>query len=283
MKIYLDTKDLIELFQKSSASSIDMFEAKLRDSNHELILSLLSVLELSAPLLCERAETNVMNLLNRIERTPVTYISEIKIIGLELEEALNAFTGGHTYRQVSPFVSRFDETCVVDGEPATKVYMNFSLAETVFTLWREDKSLFSGFLPHAKKLQVLFETDRAIPKPPSLSENFIKTIGIYSRDYKIVIPSDKLKTFAEWIYNDALRCPSIRLGYEVHHRILKNLGDIPKEGDIPDFAHIGCIPYIDLITLDNRMRNYVKQACPSTIADYESRLCKNLEEVFSKL
>lgn len=283
MKIYLDTKDLIELFQKSSVSSIDMFEAKLRDSNHELILSLLSILELSAPLVHERAETNVMNLLNLIERMPIRYISEAKITGLELEEALNAFTEGRTYRQVSPFVSRFDETFVVDGEPPTKVYMNFSLAETVFTLWSEDKSLFSGFLPHTKKLQVLFETDRAMPKPPSLSENFIKTIGIYSEYYKVIIPSGKLKTFAEWIYSDASRCPSIRLGYEVYHRILKNLGDMPKDGDIPDFGHIGCIPYIDLITLDNRMRNYVRQACPSNIADYESRLCENWVEVISKL
>lgn len=283
MKIYLDTKDLIRLFQESPASSIDMFEAKLRDGNHELILSFLSILELSAPLLCARAETNVMNLLNRIERTPVTYISEIKITGLELKEALNAFTEEHTYRQISPFVSRFDQTCVVDGDPSTKVYMNFSLAETVFTLWSEDKSLFRGFLPHTKKLQVLFETDRDIPKPPSLSENFIKTIGRDSRDYKVEIPSGKLKTFAEWIYNDASRCPSIRLGYEVYHEILKNLRDVPKDGDIPDFGHVGCIPYIDLITLDNRMRNYVKQACPSSIADYESRLCKNWEEVISKL
>lgn len=36
------------------------------------------------------------------------------------------------------------------------------------------------------------------------------------------------------------------------------LGDSPKDSDIPDFAHINAIPYVDAATLDRRMLHYFR-------------------------
>ena len=91
MRIYLDTKDLINIFERVIPCGSDEFGHLLRENGHELILSYLNVMEIPAPLVQKNSATNVMRLLNRIERSPIRYIS--KIFQLELKEGYRAFKG----------------------------------------------------------------------------------------------------------------------------------------------------------------------------------------------
>ena len=75
MRVYLDTKDLINIFEKSCPCNTDQFHNLLRDKGHQLILSFVNIMEISAPLLISQAKTNVMRLLNRIEEMPIKYIA----------------------------------------------------------------------------------------------------------------------------------------------------------------------------------------------------------------
>lgn len=258
MKIYLDSKDLINLLNNSGPIGVDDFEKALRSNGHELILSSSNVFEISAPLI-KKAHTNVMRLLNRLERLPIRFIHNANIPKLELLEAIDAFNNIRTYQKIMPFVPRFDYTLSIDGPPPTRDYINHSISETIFTLWREDPELFLGFPKHTIKLRHSFELDRAMIKRPSLKDNFTKTIGLSLQNYEISFPLEKLKQLADWIYNNPIICPSIRLNYNIFHKIVKNIGDIPKESDINDFTHIDCIPYVDMVTIDNRMYNYIAQ------------------------
>lgn len=123
MKIYLDTKDLISIFEKSNPYTPEEFKNLLKSNGHELIISFLNVIELSRPLLNRSAETNVMRLLNFIQSLPIRFIANI--VRSELIEAYKAFRDGREYEQTCPFVGRFDEA-VSEGydSPTTKHLLN---------------------------------------------------------------------------------------------------------------------------------------------------------------
>jgi hypothetical protein len=238
-------------------------------------------MEISAPLLISQAKTNVMRLLNRIEEMPIKYIA--RTFRTEMKEAYNAFSEGREYQQVSPFFHRFDETVEDRNDPPTRNFLNFGLAETVFTLWTHDPTLFKGFQGDTKRLQKVVDADRSLTVRPPYRENFVKTIGLLLQSEEIIIPKEELQPFAHWVYQVASRCPAIRLGYELYHKFVKNVGDMPKEGDIPDYAHIDCVPYVDLITLDRRMSSYAIQASKDFSLGYEGRIFKNAQELLSAL
>ncbi len=127
------------------------------------------------------------------------------------------------------------------------------------------------------------ELDRNLKKGNYAIADFTKTIKRNIYLYNLAFPIGELNTFAGWILESNTRCPSIRLGYELFHKIVKNIGDKTESGDIPDFSHISCLPYVDLITLDRRMRGYVNQASQSIGVNYTEKVCKDYSDMLDRL
>ena len=283
MRIHLDTKCLIDVSEKSKPCHLDQLNEVLRTGGHTLALTVFNVLEISAPLIQRNAKTNVMTLLSQLDALPLEYISEPKVILLELQEALGAFRAEREYYPIQPHEKRFDAALSLREKPTTAMFINFSLAENVFTLWGDNPEIFSLAHSYQRRLELRFQKDRALPKPPSLANNFIQTLGRDLKEFEIPIDPDELDSFATWVYEDSRRCPAMRLSYEAYHQILRNTRDVPKRGDIGDFAHLKCTPYVDLLTLDSRMRTYAKQACDAANMPFAERLHLNLTEVLERL
>jgi len=255
MLLYFDTKDLIDILENSKPFSSNKLEKILQKGDHNLVFSFISIMEISEPLLHSKSKTNVMGLLNRLEQLPHVFLHESSIPRLELEEAFRAYSNGEEYRNIRPFVNRFDETVDLNASPATKIFLKYSMAETVWDLFCEDS--LGGLDIYVKKLRQAFADDRALNAKPSLKENFIKTVQLNIITNKAKGFSGYLRDFSKWVYSNPLRCPSIRLGYEIWHKMVRNVTDEPEDSDLEDFQHIGCLPYVDLMTLDRRMYGYV--------------------------
>ena len=281
MLIYLDSRDLINIFEKSNPYSADEFDEILQEGDHKLVYSWLNIAEISEPLLHSKAKTNVMALLNRVEKTPHTYIHSSRIPRLELASAVKAYINGEDYNSVNPYVQRFDYTVDLNAQPSTKVYLNYPLAEIVWDL--HSLGALGGLDRFAKKLKQTFAEDRALQPKPSLEKHFPALIERNLKLHHVVGPNGAITSFANWIYSNPARCPSQRLGYEVWHKMIKNVVDEPTPSDMEDFCHIDCLPYVDFMTLDNRMRGYVSQACKTIRSDYPEKLCKNSKEVVVNL
>lgn len=243
------------------------------------MLSASNVMELSAPLASSNSETNVMRLLNRVEAIPHTFIAEARIPFSEIKEAVRAYQELREYSDINPFEKRFDYVASQFSKPPTRQYLNFGLAEAVFTLWTEDPNLFSGFQKETLQLRRLLSTDRSARDNPSVQKNFANVLRRYLTRARVNLPHSQVEQLADWIYSSGKRCPSFRLGYEVFHKLLKNKYDEAEKGDIYDFAHIDCLPYVDAITLDRRMRGYVAQAGQSLGLDYQTKVYSNLDEI----
>ena len=237
MRIYLDTKDLIDLLERSQPMTAEAFSACLCSNGHRVVVSFHTVAELAAPLLTQSAQTNVMALLNCLEHLPVTFIADVRISLLELREALSACAEGREYQPIDPFVGRFDETIAVEGMLSSRFLFNFGIAETVFLLWTNDPKIFDAYHRDVPKLRQVVSTDRALTRPPTLSAHFSEAITRDLTLYSLPIPPGGVEAFATGIYAVPWRCPSQRLSYELYHSLRMNRGDRPKPSDFGDLYH----------------------------------------------
>ena len=298
MLIYLDTKDLINLLEHDRPRPIQEFDAILRAGLHNLAVSFSNVKELSRPLLEPGARTVVTRLLNQLEKLPLRYIREGTIIRDELSEAREAFAGGREYRAISPFVARFDEAFSPFLRPlASAMYLTLSLAESVFTLWQLNPSWLGPPTSHGlPPIKVHLEADRMHRGPSDAASNFAFAVANHLRDLatRKLLPDDleawaltssaeDRKCFAGWIYADPRRCPALRLSDEFYHAVRKNASYTPSDSLVGDFAHIKCLPYVDLITLDRGTHDHVRRIADRIIPGCADKICGNLEEVLRRL
>jgi len=282
MDIYLDTKDIINIMERSSPCTPTELDHQLRQGNHNLVISCANILELSAPLLEKKSKTDVMSLLNHVERLPVKFVADFMLYEMELREAVTAFMQHREYRQVNPFTDRFDKAFMGDASP-TKLYLRLSLAEAVFELWMVNPDVFNIHKKQTRAAQEVFRADRNLSKWPNLQKHFETVINRDLEVAKISFAPAAMRKFSRWIYEDADRCPAIRLQYEVHHRILKNLADIPKSGDMFDFSHVRCIPYVKLLTLDKRIYSYVSQVLKDLSLGSRSWIFSDARDLLKKI
>lgn len=280
MYIYLDSKDLISLAEYKSTVDPTNFINNLYKIQSFLIFSMHNIMECSAPLFRTCNTSNVMKMLNTIERMPHIYLAEARIDLLELIEATSAFSEHREYMDVMPpFVNRFDYVISPFSKPETSIYFTYSLANILYDLWTVDINPFSGHAQLAARLQATLKINRDRSDYKRHKSNFQNCVLKNLRLYKIKFPESDVVKLSKWIYQSPKRCPALRLGYEVFHKILKNVTDKGEDSDIPDFIHISCLPYVDIMTLDNRMRGYIAQVDESLGINYSAKLYKNIEEI----
>lgn len=279
MLIYLDSKDIISLFEKSKPVSTEKFNSILLKGNHRLVLSIVTVLEVSAPLLHKNASSNISRLLNQIEKLPHTFIHSSKITLLELKEAISAFLSSTEYKNPTvPFVDRFDTIIDLNGNPSTMRYLNYPLSEVVWDLY--SVGALKGFKKRpSNALETAIAADRALDRKPNLKDNFAATFERHIKNYSIEMPSDGIKDLASWVYSTPKRCPSIRIGYELFHKITKNVDDLPNHSDLGDIHNINCLPYVDAMTVDRRMHGYISQVGTDLKMDFSKKVFRNIMEL----
>ncbi|MGD9849920.1 MAG: hypothetical protein AB7T38_01505 [Nitrospirales bacterium] len=267
---------MINILERGEPCSTDQLDQKLRGGSHKLVLSFYIVAEIAAPLCLPTSKTNVMRLLNDLEKLPVVFMHS-GIDRLELEGAVNAFVSNCEYRGISPFVSRFDETVDLYASPPTRLFLNYSLAETVWDLYCH--GALKGLESYAHTMRQRISADRSLGKAPSLKGNFVSMIERNLMLNHIPFTNVSLPDFANWVYEEPFRCPSVRLCYEVWHKIVKNKTDLLEDSDMEDYQHLTCLPYVELMTLDRRMHGYVSQVSATLDLDYRNRIFKSVQDV----
>jgi hypothetical protein len=281
MICYLDTKDLIDILEHSRPIAAPDFERALSQGGHTLAISVETVMEIAAPLWRGTQSHKVWQVLGKLEDLPLAYLHSSAIPRLELQEAVDAFTKGREYRDILPFVNRFDKIVDFNGTPVTAIIIEYSLCECVWDLYTSGAE--NGLERFVQRLRESFARDRATTRKLSLKANFISMIERNLRLHRIDLKFADVRALGRWVHENSSRCPAERLSYEVYHKILKNTQDIPKDSDLEDSQHISCIPYVDAITLDGRKRGYILQASTSLAGSYEKRVFGKVSDLLARL
>ncbi len=172
-----------------------------------------------------------MKLLNDLAGLPITYV-HADIRGIELREALDAFSSGREYQHIFPFVKRFDEALDLSAKPGTSEFINYSLPEIVWDLYA--KGGLQGMDHYAKPMKEYIAADRGIKLPPNLKSHSRRWLNA-TCVMTVYYPQRFQLKISDWVYDSPGRCPSIRLSYEVWHQIVKNKGDRLKDSDMEDY------------------------------------------------
>jgi hypothetical protein len=284
MRVYLDTRDLVGLLDRSEPCSTNRFADALRGREAVLALSPTVVFELAAPVVRGSGRTVVSRRLNLLEELPLAYLADWRIHEFELREAADAFRQGRSYVDIDPIVPRLDVAIdATGGRIGTRMYLNFPLAEIVLTIWQEAPDAFLGRLDLEERFRRLLVADRALVKPPPLAAHFRTKLR---RDFEtngVPVLEEGIEPLADWIFEAPSRCPGLRLSYEVYHQIRANLGDPGFVQDFGDFSHVDCLPYVDAATLDRRMVDYVGRASRSLQTDFASRVFRDAGAILRHL
>jgi len=260
--IYPDSKDLINLVDRHTAIDFEGIRQRLVAGGHKIVLSFATIIEIAGPLLRLSARTNVMSFCNQIERLPHQFVNEGRISILELKEAIDAISENREFYKdvINPFFDRFDQSIPVADLASTRFLLRYSIAETLFDLWTEDRDLIGGYEKHGLRLIKRLQADRQISNPPSLRTNFFRKIGDDLRFYGIPEPKQGAQQLAEWIYAMPSRCPAMRLGYETYHQLRRNVTAGLSTSHMVDLVRLNALPYVDIFILDSEMYTYVSQA-----------------------
>lgn len=262
MRIFLDARDLISL-QGRGPCAVDEFRKCLQGGGHTLVLSPTVIFEISAPLSDPFSNTVVTRLLNDLESLPHVFINDVQVPATEIRSAINSYATGSEYVTIDPpYADRLDAAIPLSGAAPTSCYLKHGLAETVFSMWQVDRTLFRWSEAQVNSYQLVMAMDRKHPTPLPPAQHFGETLRRDLKLYEIPHPRGGLDSFANWVYQTPTRCPAVRLSYEIFHQIRRNIGDQPRASDLGDFAHLSNLPYVDLITLDRRTADYVRRATP---------------------
>lgn len=253
----------------------------LQNGKHELVLSYYTICEVAAPLKVPHSKTNVMDFLNNLESLPHTFSNSGAGITRSELQAANAFYPNPTYEDINPFVQRFDHAICLEGNPSTKLFLNYSLAEIVWDLHCSGSLL--GLSQYSERMKETMKTDRSLENPPSVCSAFLRTVEQDIQDLQLSIHPQEILSLGKWIYENPLRCPSLRLNFEMWHEIRKNKTDFLVDSDLEDYQHLSLLPYIDFMTLDKRMHAYTSQVLRRLNLNYGRRIFTSSEELIQNL
>jgi hypothetical protein len=263
MRILLDARDLINLFEHERPATVRAFDTYLRACEHQIVLSSTNVRELSSPLSAGVQFLQLRPILQSLEQPPHLYIKEVTIVALEIQAAVNAFNQGTQFESPSPYVPRWDYTLLSfpgRSRPAVENWIDFRLDEIIYHIHRTRPDVFAPPRQHLPALEALFEKDRAAfraGKAPA-RQHFVRSIKNHAATHRINLPNGREDEFAVWVYANPNRCPGLRLNHEVYRALVANYADTPEVADFSDLAHVFAIPYVDVATLDRRMRHYCR-------------------------
>lgn len=258
VRVLLDTKDLIDLFEGSDVSKILQFERTLRDSDAVLVLTSSQVSELAPPLLRpERAPTRRRRLetLSILEiLRPKIYMDFLAVWPLELIEADAALRGPREPHRIDPRIPRLDYGFNPGGDSPTRMLLEYPLHELA-QHWApgiaETKRKWNKLFPEG--IRSLRDNPRRSPRDRfrTCLADLVVRIGI-----KEVIRTP-IEDLADWILEEPTRCPGTMLCYDTRSSLVSNKGDRSKGSDLGDLNLILLAPYVDFMTADRRMRDYL--------------------------
>ncbi len=275
VRVFLDSKDLINLVRRSEPMSIAEGVEWFRQRSATLVLAFSSVSEFVPP-----SETDWLKVraeLQALESFPHCYIRLGDIQCGELEAAVSAYSTKQAPASIQPYVSDFWRT-FWPLRPTTfddVVFMNelerrvgFRLDEQVRLLW-SDKRNFRNETGMTARVQGILDGWRA--GTGSALTRFSAEIPEALASCGSNLGQSTVDSMARWLFELHSLASGLRLHYGVLFEYAANMTDSAKSGDLSDVSHLFGIPYFDFATLDRCFLDYVTRAS-QRLRKFDSRV-----------
>ena len=273
MKVYFDSRDLIGILSRDDPTSPADLASTVGEKGWELVYSFVNICEITVTddLLETRRRLQIL------EGLPHLYVMALPPLRCEeFRQAVTASDRAEEPVSTNPFVHRWHHTYTYPGQPDYQdMLVNYSLVDQVLPILVRNPDVCRNLPWHADSLQGSVKQGRTSSGLVRRSRvRFENTVKAALSECALPIPSVGLAKFAKWVHSSPARCPGWRLFEETYLEFCTNVKDDVKLGDLSDYSHVSCLPYVDAITLDRRMAGYCRAA-----ASRIERLRPNLDYV----
>jgi hypothetical protein len=284
MLLHLDSYDLINVFRGSPIGS-EEFRRRLVERDTNLVCSPETIQEVVKPNDFEESRRR----LEALTTFPRCYIHEKKeLFRREFSCALATFQSNAAYKgeDVGAFVGTWQEV----DPPLDKKFgvAKDWLVDIIMPLLKAEPDRFRNTAASLRTLMANVVYDRAnrLNLRVGSLEIFRHSVGAALMSLGLHPPrpcEEFITDFAEWLHEKPSICPAWRLMAETYSEFAHNSNDQGQRGDPPDFAHVSVTAYVDAITLDSRVSNYVRIATRrlaqiDSEIDYDKRMFRNFGE-----
>ena len=256
-RLYLDSRDLIELLTHGQPVGLDEFADILRRERWQLVYSFSNTCELALP-------QNLHETARRfgvLAEFPHSYIRSLPPIrDIEFRHAIAVYAQGAKPQRADVYVPAWYQTFTYINQDADlAAAARMSLAEQVVGMARLNPDIFRNKPQHMQDTQSAVDEDRAVTDAVRRNRaRFEGAVRLALADAQLPIPTEGLTKFARWVRDDPSRCPGWRIFEESYLEFCTNVQDRVDLGDLSDWTHISAVPYVDAITLDRRIAGYTK-------------------------
>lgn len=259
IKIYFDSRDLIGILSRDDPISPTDLANTVGGKGWELVYSFANICEIAV--IDDLLETR--RRLQVLEQLPHLYIMALPPLRCEeFRQGVTAYNRAEEPISIDPFVHRWHHTYTYPGQPDYQdMLVNYSLVDQVLPIVMRNPNVCRNLPWHVDSLQGSVKRDRTTSD--SVRRNRVRFENAVRRALSkcaLPTPSTGLAKFAKWVCSSPTRCPGWRLFEETYLEFCANVQDNVKLGDISDYSHVSCLPYVDAITLDRRMAGYCMAA-----------------------
>jgi hypothetical protein len=281
-RLYLDSRDLIELVSKNKPMSAVSFAQFLAERDWVVVYSFANVCETTIPEDLDET-TRRARVLKSLPHTFIRAMPAIRC--LEFAAASRALESGSEPTAIDPYVSHWHQTFLYPHQDAEMAAAgSFSFENQVVFMVSRNPDVCRN-LPHqTAKVQRAVEKDRTVSDHVRRNrERFEGGVAVALAECGLRMPATGKKPFARWIRQDPTRCPGWRLFDEGYLKFASNVADSVDHGDSNDWSHVSSLPYVDAITLDRRIAAYARAAAETlqlqnSTCRYSDRIFRNAEE-----
>lgn len=257
------------------------FAAFLIAEGWQLVYSFANICEVAVvrDLLETRSRLQV---LDRIPHTNIIALPRLRCS--EFAAAVDGYTNACEQHPVNPYVNSWYETYAHPGQANYQdLLVNYTLVDQVLPIVMYNPDVCRNLPQHTLVMQNAVADDREVTNAARRNRTRFEG-GVQQALIHCGIPFmfGRSAEFANWVRADARRCPGWRFFNEVYFEFCSNTQDQVQRGDVPDFSHISCVPYVEAITLDRRMAGYARMGArrlhtENPAITYEARIFSDTE------
>jgi hypothetical protein len=298
-RLFLDTRDLISLIEKSEPLSVAQLARRLQHVHGRVVLVYTTVAELVPQTEFQKADRGrVREIMKLLEQLPLSYMRSPEISRHEFRAAIDAFESGKPVQRVDPYVDQWWETfwkippdLMERLRPRGEINLLRSLP-----LWKQveilvvnnPEALRFGAIDQDEIRKVVEDDRQRLGTSRGSAKSFLAGVKNTFIRHQWPEPKGGIEAFSEFVRSNADVCPGWRISHDVYEEYRCNLSGSVTKNDIPDFSHILILPYVTHATLDRAWRSRCAQAknrlqkSGLSFAAYD-RIHANLADVLTSL
>lgn len=265
MRIFLDSRDLIDIFNESKPISIAALAERFAKHEHDLVLPFSLICELVP------ADNNIFAVMRRFvtleDDFRLAFLQQQGLPHLELCRAAQAFVNNDPLKPDDPYVSSFLElwSAEYQDDPifimdvARTIGLRRMSAQVEQLVLNRPEALHWSSQEGAKAVEILVREQQAVAKGDAKTR-FRNTVLRWLRRCRIDLSPDQAAKFSDFLRKHPTIAPGWRLYVEVFGQLIADKAYKPTINDAWDLAHVAMLPYVDATTLDKGKAECVRKA-----------------------